>query len=76
MVSFLLVSLQVPMSSGRSDISVVLLLHVWVSSNVAVGLDVGHSWGTVSVSMLIVAPHEVVLSGKSKSIRRLGSLSS
>ena len=52
----------------------VLLLHVWVSSDVAVGLNVGHSWGTVSVSMLIVAPHEEVLSGKSKSIRRLGSL--
>jgi hypothetical protein len=67
-VSVLLVSLFVEVSSGRSDVTVVFLLHIWVSSDVAVGLDISHSWGAVSVSVLKVAPLEVVFSGVGKSV--------
>lgn len=73
MVSVLLVPSLVPMSSSRSDITVVFLLHIWVSSDIAVGLDISYSWGAVSVPVLEIAPHEEVLSGIGKTIIGLSS---
>lgn len=56
------------MSSGRSGIHLVLLLEIWVSSDVALSLIVSDSISAVSISVLVESPHEVMLSSMSCSV--------